>query len=85
MVWLFMLAAFWPLGLWAAAPDYQLPINKGTVISIPVSQDIAVGGGEVADIKLLDPTHLYVMGNKLGTGRKSDPMLWNHTCRLYLW
>ncbi len=67
MVWLFMLAAFWPLGLWAAAPDYQLPINKGTVISIPVSQDIAVGGGEVADIKLLDPTHLYVMGNKLGT------------------
>ena len=25
------------------------------------------------------------MGNKLGTGRKIDPMLWNHTCRLYLW
>ena len=22
---------------------------------------------------------------KLGAGRKSNPMLWNHTCRLYLW
>ena len=27
----------------------------------------------------------FFMGNKLGTGRKSNPMLWNHTCRLYLW
>ena len=29
-------------------------------------------------------THSSV-GNKLGTGRKINPMLWNHTCRLYLW
>ena len=27
----------------------------------------------------------FFLGNKLGTGRKINPMLWNHTCRLYLW
>ena len=30
-------------------------------------------------------TYTFFMGNKLGTGRKINPMLWNHTCRLYLW
>ncbi len=30
-------------------------------------------------------TYTFIMGNKLGTGRKIDSMLWNHTCRLHLW
>lgn len=30
-------------------------------------------------------TYTFFMGNKLGTGRKSNPMLWNLPCRLYLW
>ena len=30
-------------------------------------------------------TYTFLMGNKLGTGRKRNSMLWNHTCRLHVW
>ena len=29
--------------------------------------------------------HTFSMGDKLGTGRKRDSLLRNHTCRLYVW
>ena len=28
--------------------------------------------------------HTFPVGNQLGTGRKRNPLLWNHTCRLYV-
>ncbi len=52
----------------ATPTDYSLPMNKGMVIKLPANtQDIAIGTGEIAEVRLLDPNHLYVMGNKLGT------------------
>lgn len=54
--------------LHAAPPDFTVPIQKGTVLNLPARADkITVGDEAIADIRLLDPNHLYVVGQGLGS------------------
>lgn len=54
--------------LFAAPPDFTVPIQKGTVLNLPTRADkITVGDEAIADIRLLDPNHLYVVGQGLGS------------------
>lgn len=54
--------------LLAAPADFMIPIHKGTVLNLPTKADkITVGDEAIADIRLLDPTHLYVVGQGLGS------------------
>ncbi|MEY2701100.1 MAG: hypothetical protein RIQ52_1855 [Pseudomonadota bacterium] len=62
------LLCFWPLTCQASPPDLLLPLNKGTVIQLPARTDtISVGNEAIMDIRLLDATHLYVLGHQLGS------------------
>lgn len=55
-------------GLDAAEPNFLIGVNKSRFINLPASTDrITVGNPAVADVRLLDPTHLYVLGRSLGT------------------
>lgn len=52
----------------AEPPDFSVPIQKGTVLNLPARADkITVGDESIADIRLLDPNHLYVVGQGLGS------------------
>lgn len=54
--------------LLAAPPDFTVPILKGTVLNLPArAEKITVGNEGIADIRLLDPNHLYVVGQGLGS------------------
>ncbi len=55
-------------GLSASENAFRVTVNKSSFIHLPKSTDrITVGNDGLADIKLLDPTHLYVLGKRLGT------------------
>jgi pilus assembly protein CpaC len=55
-------------GLDAAEPNFLIGVNKSRFINLPASTDrITVGNPGVADVRLLDPTHLYILGRSLGT------------------
>lgn len=59
------------------AEERVLPItlNKSRIVPLPASTEkITVGNPAIADIQLLDPTHLYVVGQRLGSTNVS---LWN--------
>ena len=51
-----------------AGPGFQVTVNKTRVITLSrATGQISVGNPGVADIRLLTPTHLYVLGTTLGT------------------
>ncbi len=53
----------------AAGTDMTLPINRGTVISLPEGADsvsAASGSEDIIETNLLDANHLYLRGKKLG-------------------
>lgn len=57
-----------PPGLRAAEPDFRITLNKSRFVNLPGATDrITVGNPEVADVRLLDSEHLYLLGRKLGT------------------
>lgn len=64
-----LLAGLAPLAV-AAGPAETLPINKGTVVRLPHATDhvnAAVGSETIADIDLIDPTHLFIRGKAVGS------------------
>lgn len=60
----------WPgLGR-AEAPDYTVPVNKGSVITLPVPADRVEQGNpqqSEAEVHWLDRNHIFVNGRQLGT------------------
>lgn len=63
------------LGNAAAEQVFHVPINKSRVIHLSrEAKKIAVANGGVADIMLIHPTQLYVLGRMLGT---TNVTLWD--------
>lgn len=59
---------WWPGSGHAEVNPYLVPINKSRVIDLPRPVNrISVGNPGVADIRLLDPRHLYILGVALGS------------------
>lgn len=59
---------WWPGSVHAEGNPYLVPINKSRVIDLPSPVNrISVGNPGVADIRLLDPRHLYILGVALGS------------------
>jgi pilus assembly protein CpaC len=62
---------------WAidAIPLMQLASGKSTVITLPANaMRLSVGNPEVADVMLINPRELYVLGKKTGT---TNVMVWS--------
>ncbi|WP_052808276.1 type II and III secretion system protein family protein [Methyloterricola oryzae] len=50
-----------------ASDDFNVTVNKAGFVHLSAATTrITVGNPEVADVRLLDPTHLYVLGRRLG-------------------
>ncbi|MFA5017021.1 MAG: type II and III secretion system protein family protein [Methylobacter sp.] len=70
-----------PFSLSAGDSASRVTLGKATFISLPSAiNGVTVGNPEVADVKILDPTHLYVLGKKMGStnvillcGKSNDP------------
>ncbi len=70
-----------PFNLSASDSVSRVTLGKASFISLPAAIDhVTVGNPEVADVKILDPTHLYILGKKLGStnvillcGKRNDP------------
>jgi pilus assembly protein CpaC len=61
----------WSLQL---APKMQLATGKSTVMALPADAvRLSVGNPEVADVMLISPREVYVLGKKLGT---TNVMIW---------
>lgn len=75
-----------PFSLCAGDSASRVTLGKASFISLPSAIDgVTVGNPEVADVKILDPTHLYILGKKLGStnvillcGKRNDPCGRNH-------
>ncbi|MFH0343095.1 MAG: type II and III secretion system protein family protein [Chromatiales bacterium] len=58
----------WPADAPAQGQVFQVTVNKSRVIPLSrATGTISVGNPGVADIRLLDPSHLYILGRTLGT------------------
>lgn len=61
--------------------DYELPVGKGGVIrSSQYTSRVAVGDPRIADIVVLRPNEVYVVGRQVGTTNVS---LWNKNDQLF--
>lgn len=57
-----------PLSLSAGDSAYRVTVGKTSFIPLSSATDrVTVGNPEVADVTILDPTHLYIFGKKLGS------------------
>ena len=56
-----------PFSLAVASP-YRVTVNKTSFIPLSSATDrVTVGNPDVADVTILDPTHLYIFGKRLGS------------------
>ncbi|MGR9013178.1 MAG: type II and III secretion system protein family protein [Gammaproteobacteria bacterium] len=70
-----------PFSLALADTPYKVALGKASFISLPSAiHGFTVGNPEVADVTILDPTHLYILGKKLGStnvillcGKRNEP------------
>ena len=57
-----------PFSLAAADSVYRATVNKTSFIPLSSGIDrVTVGNPDVADVTILDPTHLYIFGKRLGS------------------
>lgn len=65
---LFIMLCLAPMTGRASPPDLLIPVNKGTVINLPASTDkISIANEAIMDIRLLDASHLYLLGRQIGS------------------
>ncbi|WP_161990644.1 type II and III secretion system protein family protein [Candidatus Methylobacter oryzae] len=65
----------------SANDSSRVTLGKASFMTLPSAIDhVTVGNPDVADVKILDPTHLYILGKKLGStnvvllcGKRNDP------------
>jgi pilus assembly protein CpaC len=72
-------ALFFSLPTWAleTIPRMQLASGKSTVIALPAAaMRLSVGNPEVADVMLINPREVYVLGKKAGN---TNVMVWTKT------
>ncbi|MFZ2406416.1 MAG: type II and III secretion system protein family protein [Methylobacter sp.] len=57
-----------PFSLFAGNSVYKVTVGKTSFIPLSSSTDrVTVGNPDIADVTILDPTHLYIFGKKLGS------------------
>src|SRR5882757_956063 len=74
-----------PSGLMARLPDggsvdLYVPLFKSRIVSVPGgAHRVSVGGPDIADIVVISPTQIYVLGKDIGT---TNVLLWDSNNRL---